>query len=394
MSKLRRQVKRLLKIIIIASSVAGVFIYGRFINFDRLNGMASLHTLYYGRDLSFAEALRGLRSRSLRDRNMVMGNMVMDNMVIHQNVINSNSEKQDRRKILEGVTTLDIFPSVYLQVNRDRVLSTTFSARILLNRIEEFKQWLWILGWSVFSASVSLILLETSLFKKHFASSVKSTIIIIFIPATVVFGGSYLLFMIGWWMPKITHLLTLGAASLTATGYYYHKQKRLSFTDSLTKLANRSYCDRYLDKQWVKCQQNNQDLSLILCKIDFFPIYLDTYGHSEGDNCLQQVASAIDLTIRKSDLVARYEPEKFVVVLLNVDRKTALLIANRIRNRLKAMQIPHQNSPINQYITISMGIASRYPHEVISPAELIAIADRALDRAQQQGGDRIINKYY
>lgn len=72
-------------------------------------------------------------------------------------------------------------------------------------------------------------------------------------------------------------------------------------------------------------------LSLILCDVDYFKAYNDRYGHPAGDRCLQQVAQALRLAVRESDMVARYGGEEFVVVLPEATAEIAVEIANRIR---------------------------------------------------------------
>jgi len=174
---------------------------------------------------------------------------------------------------------------------------------------------------------------------------------------------------------------------------------RLATLDSLTQLANRYSFNIYLSQEWrrltrersetVKSGKNRSNLSLIMCDVDFFKLYNDNYGHVAGDICLQQVAQAIKETVnRPADLVARYGGEEFAVILPNTDTEGAFHIAEQIRNKVKALQIPHAKSSINQYVTLSLGVSSIVPSGESSPEELIAVADRALYRAKGQGRDR------
>lgn len=174
---------------------------------------------------------------------------------------------------------------------------------------------------------------------------------------------------------------------------------RLATLDSLTQLANRYWFNIYLSQEWqqllieeaqgFRFKGNSNCLSLIMCDVDYFKLYNDNYGHLAGDFCLQEVAKAIRETVnRPTDLVARYGGEEFAVILPNTSAEMAFDIAEKIRTRVKGLQIAHSKSPISQYVTLSLGVSSIVPHRESSPEELIATADRALYRAKEQGRDR------
>ena len=202
--------------------------------------------------------------------------------------------------------------------------------------------------------------------------------------------SSYLLFLSGYWLPTIAPLIALVGSNLVITAFYYQNQKRIAFTDGLTKIANRRFFNGFIEQQWSKCQREDRDLAIVLCDVDFFKVYNDTYGHQEGDNCLQKVALALSSSVRDSDLAARYGGEEFVVVLPDSNLETAKVVAKRIKSKLKAMQIPHEGSKASQHVSISMGIASVYHNKAISAVELIEEADQALYLAKEQGRDRAV----
>lgn len=167
--------------------------------------------------------------------------------------------------------------------------------------------------------------------------------------------------------------------------------QRLAFLDSLTQLANRRRFDTYLSQEWKRMTRDKTPLSLILCDIDFFKAYNDTYGHQAGDHCLQQVARAISLAVKRpADLVARYGGEEFIVVLPNTEGEGALQVANEIQTNLRASEIIHPNSQASQYVTLSFGVASAIPSQDASPEMLIAAADKALYQAKSEGHNRVI----
>ncbi len=167
--------------------------------------------------------------------------------------------------------------------------------------------------------------------------------------------------------------------------------KRMAILDGLTQLANRRYFDEYLDQQWKIMEEKQLPLALILCDIDFFKFYNDTYGHQDGDSCLIQVAKALtDEVKRLGDLVARYGGEEMAIILPDTNGEGAFFLAQKIRERINSLQVEHSASPINQYLTLSLGVASVIPSPVDSPQNLIKFADSALYLAKQNGRNRSI----
>lgn len=165
----------------------------------------------------------------------------------------------------------------------------------------------------------------------------------------------------------------------------------LASLDSLTQVANRRSFEECLNQEWRRMAREKAPLSLILCDVDFFKTYNDTYGHQAGDICLQQVAKVIKSAVKRpADLVARYGGEEFVVILPHTRAEGAVYVAEQIRAAVKALKIAHTNSQIGKYVTLSLGVASSVPSHKSSPATLIAAADQALYQAKAQGRDRVI----
>jgi len=166
--------------------------------------------------------------------------------------------------------------------------------------------------------------------------------------------------------------------------------QRLAHQDSLTQIANRRCFDLCLNQEWRRLMRESQPISLILCDVDFFKSYNDTYGHQAGDNCLRRIASAIATAIKRpSDIVARYGGEEFVIILPNTPALGALHIAEEIQLAVRALELVHTGSQISSYVTLSIGVTAVVPRAHISPMSLIAAADRALYKAKSSGRDRI-----
>ncbi|XZO02694.1 MAG: diguanylate cyclase domain-containing protein [Microcoleus sp.] len=168
------------------------------------------------------------------------------------------------------------------------------------------------------------------------------------------------------------------------------RDRLIATTDGLTQVANRRCFDRRLQSEWPTLIEGQKLLSLIMLDVDYFKRYNDCYGHQAGDSCLVKVASSAALAVRRSsDLFARYGGEEFAVILPHTDAAGAIAVAESIQKAIRDLGIPHQQSEVSEIVTVSMGIATVIPSFGSSPDELVALADRALYDAKQQGRDRI-----
>lgn len=169
--------------------------------------------------------------------------------------------------------------------------------------------------------------------------------------------------------------------------------RQIALTDSLTKLANRRHLDQYLEIEWRRMAREKRPLALILCDVDVFKLYNDTYGHVAGDKCLQEVAMVIAENVKRpGDLAARYGGEEFAIVLPNTNMHGAVQLAEIIRQKLAIRSITHRSSPLDiQIVSLSIGVASVIPHQGLSINWLIMEADQALYKAKETGRDRIVS---
>jgi len=168
------------------------------------------------------------------------------------------------------------------------------------------------------------------------------------------------------------------------------KLELLSSMDSLTDIANRRTFNWFLEKEWRRSIRKNHPVALIMIDIDFFKLYNDTYGHQKGDSCLKQVASVISAAgKRPGDLVARYGGEEFAVILAETDLATAENIAENIRKEIEKTSMHHENSPISDHVTLSLGVASMTATRGSSPDQLVEAADSALYMAKRAGRNKV-----
>ncbi|XDE60184.1 diguanylate cyclase [Arthrospira platensis BEA 1257B] len=167
--------------------------------------------------------------------------------------------------------------------------------------------------------------------------------------------------------------------------------ERLASLDGLTGVANRRQFDLHLKREWQRLLRETAPISVIMCDVDFFKAYNDTYGHQMGDECLKQIAKILENCAQRStDLASRYGGEEFVIVLPNTGIKGALQVADKIQHQIRALEIEHQKSEVSGYVTLSLGVACQVPNHDRSPESLIKLADAALYEAKSKGRNCII----
>jgi diguanylate cyclase (GGDEF)-like protein len=123
--------------------------------------------------------------------------------------------------------------------------------------------------------------------------------------------------------------------------------------------------------------------------VDHFKKYNDYYGHLNGDRCLQKIAEALKTTVKRgTDIVARFGGEEFVVILPDTNLQDATLLADRLRQFVFNLGIPHPDSDVSNFVTISLGIATTGEHLFTDGTQLVDAADKALYHAKRNGRNR------
>jgi diguanylate cyclase (GGDEF)-like protein/PAS domain S-box-containing protein len=164
-----------------------------------------------------------------------------------------------------------------------------------------------------------------------------------------------------------------------------------SITDSLTGLANRRYFDIVLTTEFFRLKRSEGELSLIMIDVDYFKKFNDNYGHIAGDECLTQIGSVLKNNVgRASDLVARFGGEEFVIVLPETNSHGAKMLAEKIRKEIEELEISHAASQTSDYVTVSLGVVSVKPVYLISPNQVLELADKALYNAKNSGRNQTI----
>lgn len=161
-------------------------------------------------------------------------------------------------------------------------------------------------------------------------------------------------------------------------------------TDAMTGLANRRCFDDVLSLEHARHARSGAELSVIMLDVDHFKLFNDSYGHVRGDDCLQQVARAIDgVVVRATDLVARYGGEEFVCILPGTSLVGAIAIAEKIRLAIMALAIPHGASSAASCVTASLGVFTTCCDLDTSVLNIVAQADEQLYAAKSGGRNRV-----
>jgi len=160
--------------------------------------------------------------------------------------------------------------------------------------------------------------------------------------------------------------------------------------DMLSGLANRRGFQSRLDFEWMKAQQYDAELSVLMIDVDHFKLYNDTYGHPEGDACLTRLGETLSgIAADTFGFAARYGGEEFCLLLPNTAAARALEIGETVRAAVQALAMPHATSS-HQTVTVSIGVACTTPNDSRRPGDLIEAADAALYAAKHRGRNTVV----
>ena len=159
--------------------------------------------------------------------------------------------------------------------------------------------------------------------------------------------------------------------------------------DVLSGLANRRGFQSRLDFEWMKAEQTETALVLLMIDVDHFKPFNDTYGHPEGDACISQIGATLAMIANDTNgFAARYGGEEFCLLLPHTEIERGVEVGQRLRAAIENLAIPHRTSPF-QHVTISIGVAGAHPSSSGSPRDLLEAADAALYTAKHRGRNTV-----
>lgn len=171
--------------------------------------------------------------------------------------------------------------------------------------------------------------------------------------------------------------------------------QKLSDTDELTKIANRRALMSFLDMLSNKREPALFPISMIMLDIDHFKSYNDHYGHQGGDEVICKVAEALAENTRSSmDLVARYGGEEFTILLTQVNAQEAIFVADKLKQAVMELNIPHEKSTTAECLTASLGLTTCNAPDEFDIEQMFRVADSALYEAKDNGRNTLVSKSY
>ncbi len=189
---------------------------------------------------------------------------------------------------------------------------------------------------------------------------------------------------------EMLHDVSNQLASVIQKTMLHQTTKELAYTDSLTKVFNRRYFDQRIMREVLRAKRYGRVLSILMIDIDHFKIYNDTLGHLMGDSVLRKIASVFEENLRRADVVCRYGGEEFVVILPEIQRGQARLVAEKLRHAVLDAPFHGANKLPNGQLTVSIGVAS-FPKDGESFADLLKQADLALYQAKNTGRNQVVS---
>jgi len=168
----------------------------------------------------------------------------------------------------------------------------------------------------------------------------------------------------------------------------YQRTKELSARDDLTGLFNRRHFFDNLEKEIQRARRYRRVFSLLMLDLDDFKGYNDTHGHLRGDEALKEVARLLLANSRRADVVGRFGGEEFVVLLPEINKQGAAVVAEKMRAAVEQYSFFGREIQPGGRLTVTLGLVT-YPVDSEDGLELVDLADRALYAGKQQGGNRV-----
>ncbi|WP_415893714.1 diguanylate cyclase domain-containing protein [Neptuniibacter sp. PT8_73] len=206
-----------------------------------------------------------------------------------------------------------------------------------------------------------------------------------FTPALFLMTGLLLSFLVASYLKRVgRHVKTLRTEQANLT----EQIAETSWSDPLTGLVNKLHFDEALDVECRRAVREFSPLTMMLLKIDSFKEFSDEYGVEAAQAMLQEVSSVLkDSVGRPGDMIARIDDHLFAFILPSTN-ELVIQLAERCCETIYDHAIPHQASPIDKVVTLSIGVATMQPSRLLTPEYLLELSKQQLQEAEAKGGNQ------
>jgi diguanylate cyclase (GGDEF)-like protein len=170
------------------------------------------------------------------------------------------------------------------------------------------------------------------------------------------------------------------------------KLENASITDALTELYNRRYFNLVYNRELTRSIREHKSLAFMMIDVDYFKGYNDFYGHLQGDVALKSVAKTMKETLKRpGDFCFRLGGEEFGILIANITEDKAYHMAEKLRQRINQLKIPHEKSQADDFLSVSIGLVTLYPDHECEPEQILHEADANLYKAKERGRNQVIS---
>ena len=208
--------------------------------------------------------------------------------------------------------------------------------------------------------------------------------------ATLCLGGLVALALI---YEPLLAVLALAPMITMHRGALVRELETVAITDAKTGLLNAVALEHLGEREVARAERGSTMLAVLIADIDHFKLVNDRHGHMVGDSVLRGVGKALTAGVREYDTVGRFGGEEFVAILPSADQHEAMVIAERLRDRVAALRIaeldPRVDPASTDGLTVSIGVACLGADGAVM-TELLFAADAALYLAKAAGRNRVV----
>lgn len=197
----------------------------------------------------------------------------------------------------------------------------------------------------------------------------------------------------GYWLSVAAAIVGICASLLLFLLYQLGRLNQKRRNDQVTDLANHRMFEETLEIEWEQARIKHTPLTLILLEVDFFRRFTETFGPERGDWVMARLSALLKNHKRKNrDMLARFDEDVFAVLLPITPNNIGISLAEKMRKEVEDLQIEHSGSEAARIITVSIGVSTHNARQdTPSPFQLLSATRTALENAQNEGGNRIVN---